>query len=65
MEMQMSHITTEDCRGALSHCQQKMDRAAAWLLEQSDDIERKKEAMSIIRVVVNIVFICSVGHWIN
>ena len=40
MLMEMPHITTEDCRRALSHCQQKMDRAAAWLLEQSDDIER-------------------------
>ena len=43
MEMQMAHITTEDCRRALSHCQQKTDRAAAWLLEQSDDIERRRQ----------------------
>lgn len=43
MEMQMPHITTEDCRRALSHCQQKTDRAAAWLLEQSDDIERRRQ----------------------
>ena len=43
MEMQMAHITTEDCRRALPHCQQKTDRAAAWLLEQSDDIERRRQ----------------------
>ena len=43
MEMQVAYITAEDCRRALSHCQQKMDRAAAWLLEQSDDIERRKQ----------------------
>ena len=42
MEMQVAHITAEDCRRALSHCQQKMDRAAAWLLEQSDDMERRR-----------------------
>ena len=43
MEMQVAYITAEDCRRALSHCQQKMDRAAAWLLEQSDDIERRRQ----------------------
>ena len=42
MEMQVAHITAEDCRRALSHCQQKTDRAAAWLLEQSDDMERRR-----------------------
>ena len=42
MEMQVAHIDPEDCRRALSHCQQKTDRAAAWLLEQSDDIERRR-----------------------
>ena len=43
MEMQVTHITAEDCRRALSHCQQKTDRAAAWLLEQSDEIERRRQ----------------------
>ena len=41
MEMQIAYIDAEDCRRALSHCQQKIDRAALWLLEQSDDIERR------------------------
>ena len=43
MEMGIEHIETEDCRRALSHCQQKMDRAAEWLLEQSADIERRRQ----------------------
>ena len=43
MEMQVAYIDAEDCRRALSHCQQKTDRAAAWLLEQSDDIGRRRQ----------------------
>ena len=43
MEMRVAHITADDCRRALSHCQQKTDRAAAWLLEQSDEIERQRQ----------------------
>ena len=42
MDMQIAYIDADDCRRALSHCQQKIDRAAAWLLEQSDDIERRR-----------------------
>lgn len=35
------YIHEEDCRRALTHCQGKMDRAAAWLLEQSETISNR------------------------
>ena len=39
--MLLPNIREADCRRALSHCQQKMDRAAAWLIQQSMEIEDK------------------------
>ena len=38
MGMQIPCVDCSDCKRALSHCQWKMDRAAAWLLDQSDTI---------------------------
>ena len=38
MGMQIPCVDYSDCKRALSHCQWKMDRAAAWLLDQSDTI---------------------------
>ena len=38
MGMQIPCVDYNDCKRALSHCQWKMDRAAAWLLDQSDTI---------------------------
>ena len=52
MEMGIEHIETEDCRRALSHCQQKMDRAAEWLLEQSADIERSDLFIRAITYII-------------
>lgn len=40
--MKIPYITEEDCRRALTHCQNKLDRAAMWLLEQSETISSKK-----------------------
>ena len=42
MAMSLPHITAEDCRRALSHCQGKLERAASWLLDQSTSLARQK-----------------------
>lgn len=39
--MLLPNIREEDCRKALVHCQQKTNRAAAWLLQKSEDISRR------------------------
>ena len=39
--MLLPNIREEDCRRALVHCQQKTNRAAAWLLQKSEDISLK------------------------
>ena len=39
----LPYIHEEDCRRALTHCQGKMDRAAAWLLEQSETISNRSK----------------------
>lgn len=36
--MEIACVDAIDCRRALSHCQWKLDRAAAWLLDQSENI---------------------------
>lgn len=41
MDMGFKYIDKDDCRRALSHCQGKMERAAMWLMEQSDTIARR------------------------
>ena len=38
MGMSFPYIDEDDCRRALSHCQGKMERAAMWLMEQSETI---------------------------
>lgn len=42
MKMQFDYITPEDCHTALAHCQNKVDRAAEWLLEKSMTIVAKR-----------------------
>ena len=43
MDMGIPNINETDCVRALSHCQQKTDRAAEWLLQISDDIEERAQ----------------------
>ncbi len=43
LDMGIPNITEIDCERALSHCQQKTDRAAEWLLLISDDIKDKAQ----------------------
>ena len=38
--MLLPNITEDDCTRALLHCQQKVDRAALWLMEKSMQIEQ-------------------------
>lgn len=42
MKMQFDYINPEDCHNALAHCQNKVDRAAEWLLEKSMTIGAKR-----------------------
>ena len=42
MKMQFEYITSDDCRTALAHCQNKVDRAAEWLLEKSTTISKRR-----------------------
>lgn len=42
MAMGLAHITPDDCRRALQHCQGKLDRAASWLLEMSSILAAQK-----------------------
>ena len=39
--MLLPNITEDDCSKALLHCQQKVDRAALWLMEKSEEIEQE------------------------
>ena len=43
LDMCIPNINNADCRRALSHCQQKTDRAAEWLLQLSLDIEDRAQ----------------------
>lgn len=43
LSMLLPHIREEDCRRALVHCQQKTNRAAAWLIQRSDQIDRRAQ----------------------
>ncbi len=43
LDMGIPNINEADCERALSHCQQKTDRAAEWLLQMSDDIEERAQ----------------------
>ena len=38
LAMEIACVDATDCKRALSHCQWKLDRAAAWLLDQSENI---------------------------
>lgn len=38
LDMLLPNISEEDCRRALTHCQHKVDRAAGWLLQMSEQI---------------------------
>ena len=40
--MSIPHTDADDCRRALKHCQGKIDRAAAWLIERSEELERRR-----------------------
>lgn len=42
----LQYINEEDCRKALKHCQGKVDRAGAWLLEQNETISNRKKLAS-------------------
>lgn len=39
--MLLPHISEEDCRRALAHCQNKTERAGNWLIQLSSDISSK------------------------
>ena len=39
----LPYINEEDCLKALKHCQGKVDRAGAWLLEQNEIISNRKK----------------------
>ena len=41
--MMLPNIREADCRRALVHCQHKTDRAAAWLLQMCDEIQRREQ----------------------
>ena len=43
LDMCIPNINNADCRRALSHCQQKTDRAAEWLLQLSLDVEERAQ----------------------
>lgn len=43
LSMLLPHIREEDCRRALVHCQQKTNRAAAWLIQRSEELERRAQ----------------------
>lgn len=40
--MNIPHMKAEDCKRALAHCQWKIDRAAGWLVERSEELESKR-----------------------
>ena len=42
MKMQFEYITSDDCQAALAHCQNKVDRAAEWLIEKSSTIAKRR-----------------------
>ena len=39
--MSIPHTDADDCRRALKHCQGKIDRAASWLVERSEELQRR------------------------
>lgn len=41
--MLLPNIREEDCRRALVHCQHKTNRAAIWLLQKSEEIQRREQ----------------------
>ena len=43
LSMLLPHIREEDCRRALVHCQQKTNRAAAWLIQRSEELVRRAQ----------------------
>ena len=40
--MNIPHTKAEDCKRALAHCQWKIDRAAGWLVERSEELESRR-----------------------
>lgn len=43
LSMLLPHIREEDCRRALLHCQQKTNRAAAWLMQRSEELQKRAQ----------------------
>jgi hypothetical protein len=41
LSMLLPNIREEDCRRALVHCQQKTNRAAAWLIQRSEELQKR------------------------
>lgn len=43
LDMMLPNISEDDCRRALTHCQHKVDRAAGWLLQMSEQIGKNAQ----------------------
>ena len=43
LSMLLPHIREEDCRRALVHCQHKTNRAAAWLMQRSEELQKRAQ----------------------
>ena len=44
--MRIPNMVSDDCRRALKHCQWKIDRAAGWLVERSEELDHYKNERS-------------------